>query len=349
MRLLSPILQHVVYPMLGKTRGFPSSACVVTYHGVVSDEYQGPNSFPDNTTLTVVQFRSQLKLLKNYYNVISPEHFLGWLKGLECLPPRAVLLTCDDGLLNNLSTMLPVLQEEGLRCLFFITGESVEDRASMLWYVELYLMIMNAAPGLCGTSSQGISMPAIAPDVRNRRSAWLSLLTDLSKLDRNERAVFLADARDCWGLDSRWSQPYLDSPSLEERLRILRPAEVQRLAEAGMTIGAHSLSHPILSQQSDDWAQMEIASSRQLLKDCTKQPIWALAYPFGNEGAVGSREADLAENAGYECAFMNIEGELDRSNKFSLPRVHVTSDMTLDIFEAHVSGLHEKLRSRALF
>jgi peptidoglycan/xylan/chitin deacetylase (PgdA/CDA1 family) len=154
---------------------------------------------------------------------------------------------------------------------------------------------------------------------------------------------------DCWRLDPRWSQRYFDDPALEERLRILRPAEVKRLAEAGMTIGAHSLSHPMLSQQPNNWAQMEIANCRQLLRDCTNQAVWAMAYPFGNESAVGRRESEFAEDAGYECAFMNIEGELSRANKFSLPRVHVTSDMTPDIFEAHVSGLHEMLRSRAPF
>lgn len=349
MRLLSPILEHVVYPVLGRTRRFPSSACVVTYHGVVSDRHHSADSFPDNTSLTLAQFRAQLSLLKRNYNVISPEHFLAWLRGLECLPPRAVLLTCDDGLLNNLSIMLPVLQGEGLQCLFFITGKSAEDRPSMLWYVELYLMMMNATPGLCGGRSQGLSIPSVAPDVRNRRSEWLNLITQLSKLDRDEREIFLRDALDCWRLDSRWNQRYFDDPLLEEYYRVLRPAEVKRLAESGMTIGAHTLSHPMLSQQSNTWAQAEIANSRQILKDCSNQPVWALAYPFGNEGAVGVRESQLAENAGYECAFMNIEGELDRANKFFLPRVHVTSDMTQDVFEAHVSGLHERLRSRAPF
>ncbi|HEV2397050.1 MAG TPA: polysaccharide deacetylase family protein [Candidatus Sulfotelmatobacter sp.] len=154
---------------------------------------------------------------------------------------------------------------------------------------------------------------------------------------------------DCWRLESRWSQRYFDDPLLEECFRILRPGEVRRLAESGMTIGAHTLSHPMLSQQSNTWAQTEIAASRQLLRDCSNQPVWAMAYPFGNEGAVGARESQLAENAGYQCAFMNIEGELDRANKFFLPRVHVTSEMTPDVFEAHVSGLHEMLRSRAPF
>ena len=40
-----------------------------------------------------------------------------------------MLLTCDDGLQNTLTDMLPVLQELGLSCLFFVTGASLSEIA----------------------------------------------------------------------------------------------------------------------------------------------------------------------------------------------------------------------------
>jgi hypothetical protein len=55
----------------------------------------------------------------------------------------------------------------------------------------------------------------------------------------------------------------------------------------------------------------------------------------------------MAEQAGFECAFMNIGGGFGAAlPKFAMPRVHVTSDMGLGEFEAHVSGLHRALRVR---
>ncbi len=35
-------------------------------------------------------------------------------------------------------------------------------------------------------------------------------------------------------------------------------------------------------------------------------------------------------------------------NRFALPRVHVTADMTLAEFEAHISGFYRSLRKRLL-
>src|SRR3954452_12928551 len=143
MRVLSSILRKLVYPALGKVGYFRSGAAVsiVTYHGVLPNGYRTPDVFLDSALLSLKSFRSQIKLLKRAYNVISPDHFRGWLQGGLELPPRSVLLTCDDGLLNNVSVMLPVLEQEGLQCLFFVTGESLEDPPSMLWYIELYLLI----------------------------------------------------------------------------------------------------------------------------------------------------------------------------------------------------------------
>src|SRR6266436_7650188 len=131
MRLLSPILQRLIYPALGSI-GYFHSRCVpsatvsvITYHGVLPSGYERKSPPLDNTLVSPESFRAQLRLLKKHYNVISPDHFLRWLRRRENLPDRATLLTCDDGLLNHLSLMLPILQEEGLKCLFFATGAAL--------------------------------------------------------------------------------------------------------------------------------------------------------------------------------------------------------------------------------
>jgi hypothetical protein len=70
----------------------------------------------------------------------------------------------------------------------------------------------------------------------------------------------------------------------------------------------------------------------------TRSPVWALAYPFGE---------DMAAQAGFTCAFLNMEGGLGADTpRFALRRVHVTADMSLAEFEAHVSGFYRALRER---
>jgi len=348
MRLLSPILQRIVYPVLGKAGYFHSraSAAIVTYHGVLPETYRSTDSFVDNTLLSIGSFRSQLKLLKKHYNLISPEHFLRWLKGSEQLPGRALLLTCDDGLLNNLTVMLPVLQEERSQCLFFVTGQSTENRPAMLWYVELYLILMAARGTARKVDCGSIVVREPGADVSARRAEWQRLMNELSRLGIEERCNVLDRVAESWGLDCSWKQRFLDDPVVRQRFQLLRPSEVNQLADAGMTIGSHTMSHPILSTQPAEFAQSEIANCRQKLEQCTGRAVWALAYPFGNAAAVGNRELDLARAAGYDCAFMNVPGDLQTARRFALPRVHVTAEMSLDVYEAHVSGFHEEIRRR---
>jgi peptidoglycan/xylan/chitin deacetylase (PgdA/CDA1 family) len=348
MRVLSPILRQLVYPALSKAGYFSSRAVasVLTYHGVLPEGYRVADSFLDNTLITIESFRSQLRTLKRHYNVISPEQFRQWLRGSVDLPEHAVLLTCDDGLLNNLTTMAPVLREEGLQCLFFVTGSSLEDAPQMLWYIELYLMLMEGRASNSGVIWRGMQVPAIDTEPRKRRSQWLSLMNSLSAFDAKSRAEFLCEAVQWWGLAPDWKTRYLDDPVLRQRFQLLGTADLRQLADTGMTIGAHTLSHPELSRQADESARTEIIDCRPELERCTGRAVWSLAYPFGTPAAVGDRELQVAKEAGYECAFMNISGPLESTSKFALPRVHVTADMSLSVFEAHASGFHENLRRR---
>jgi peptidoglycan/xylan/chitin deacetylase (PgdA/CDA1 family) len=351
MRLMSPILQRVVYPALGRVGYFHSrntaSVSVITYHGVLPREYRVADPFLDNTLVSIATFQSHLRLLKKHYNVISPDRFCGWLRGQEELPARAVLLTCDDGLLNNLTVMLPMLQEERLQCLFFITGGSLGDSATMLWYVELWLLLMEVRGDRPPFDWRGNIIAGIPADLAARRACWLRLMKTLSPLDADSRAAFLREAAVLWNLDRSWMQRYFDDPLLRQRFQLLAAPEVKQLADAGMTLGAHTMSHPALSGQPADLARAEIAHCRITLEKCSGQRVWAIAYPFGDPASVGSREYKLAEDAGYACGFVNVGGSVGASNsRFALPRIHVTAEMSLSVYEAHISGFHGSLQSR---
>ena len=112
-----------------------------------------------------------------------------------------------------------------------------------------------------------------------------------------------------------------------------------------MCIGAHTLSHSKLSRMSDELAFGEIQQSRRVLAQALGKGVWAFAYPFGDPSAVAAREIAFAEQCGFTCAFLNVEArpEYDRS-LFTLPRVHVTRDVSLAEIDARVSGFHGSLR-----
>ena len=131
----------------------------------------------------------------------------------------------------------------------------------------------------------------------------------------------------------------------ERRWRLLNVTELKQLAGHGMSIGAHTRTHPILSLCSEEETRREIQESKSEIEQALGQPVWAFAYPFGNPSTMGEREVRLAQEAGFACAFLNVEHwGAERANPLALSRTHVTLDMTLPEFSAHVTGLHTRLQ-----
>jgi peptidoglycan/xylan/chitin deacetylase (PgdA/CDA1 family) len=352
MRFVSPLLKRFVYPCLasaGYLRGRASAGdlCVLTYHGVVPSGYEVTDPDQDGGLVSVEAFRRQLRLLKSRYHVVTPLEVLDWVREGGTLPKQSVLLTCDDGLLNTLTDMLPVLKEENLLCLFFALGDLTERVAQMLWYEDLYLTLLAAPVGTFTVSLEALAVTFELRDRKQRRQVWGRLVKKLSQVDQTERYAFIDAARAEFGLSSE--REMKRGEAAHRRFSLLTPTQLRQLIDHGMSIGSHTLSHPILSQQSSELAWKEISESRIALQKALRVPVWAMAYPFGDAESVTTRDWQLAQQAGFECAFMNVGGGFGAPlPKFALPRVHVTADMGLAEFEAHVSGFQQALRARFL-
>jgi len=356
LRLVSPALKHIVFPALSRSGYLRYTAgagpAVVTYHGVFPIGYEVRNPALDGNLAQADSLRRQLQLLKKRYHVITPEDFLHWSEEKLPLPAHSILLTCDDALRNTLTEMLPILQDLGLSCLFFATGASADEAPSMLWYEELYLMLLDASePIALGIPEASINIGPIAPNEKDTR--WWNLVERLSQFDRELRRGFLDQIREQLRLPENWRERFFHDSILASRFLTLDRAGLRQLAAAGMSIGAHSLSHPILARASEDLAWQEIYESRNVLEQALGRAVWAFGYPFGNAATVTGRDLRLAEKAGFLCAFMNVGGGFGAKiggakNRFALPRVHVTAETTLFEFEAHISGFYRSLRKRLL-
>jgi peptidoglycan/xylan/chitin deacetylase (PgdA/CDA1 family) len=348
MRIISPLLKHVVYPGLSRSGYLRHSAdgqrpAVVTYHGVLPQGYSISDPVLDGNLVSAEAFRAQIRLLKSNYNLISPAQFLLWCENKLRLPPRSVLLTCDDGLLNVLTEMVPILREFEATCLFFVTSSSLSDQPSILWYEQLFLWMLYAGENL------SIQLPwrAEAYSVRGRAEVhclWYELITKLSAFGLDSRTQILENIRTQLGISQNWQAEYSEDQAKRRRFLMLNSAQLQELALSGMTIGAHTLSHPMLSQMPAQLALHEISQNRSDLERALSVPVWALAFPFGHKEAVSARESELARQAGYSCAFMNVETCVN--HKFSFRRIHVSSGMNLAEFEAHVSGFYRSVREK---
>ena len=347
MRVVSTLLKRVLYPGLSKARYLrwleDARLAVLTYHGILPQGYAIRDPVLDGNLITTDEFRAQLRWLKTKFNVISPEQFRGWCDRRDQLPPRSVLLTCDDGLLNTLTDMLPIIREIDLPFLFFVTGASLSEESSMLWYEQLYLWLLEALRKIT------IEMPwrnelYVAETISDKRSLWQQFISKLSAFDASTRDNMLAQTRIQLGISENWCSEYSQIEPLRRRFFMLNRRELLELARAGVTIGAHTHSHPMLSQMPKAQAVREISQSRAELRDALDDEVWALAYPFGTPQAAGAREAMMARQAGFKCAFMNTESS--QADQFLYPRIHISRGMSLPELEAHISGFYYGMREK---
>src|SRR5262249_50404461 len=77
-----------------------------------------------------------------------------------------------------------------------------------------------------------------------------------------------------------------------------------------VTIGAHTISHCNLAQQSETAAKEELTVSRERIEGRLGRPVLHLAYPYGDRFAAGPREFALAAAAGFKTAVTTRPGML---------------------------------------
>ncbi len=92
------------------------------------------------------------------------------------------------------------------------------------------------------------------------------------------------------------------------------------------TIGAHTLTHPLLSSCDAGRSLGEIKGSKERLQEILVQPVNLFAYPYGSMYACSKRDREHARSAGFEFAFSTINRpvmDLSKENRWYLPRINV--------------------------
>ena len=93
--------------------------------------------------------------------------------------------------------------------------------------------------------------------------------------------------------------------------------QLREVAERGVEIGSHTVSHPHLTRLTDAELDRELGDAKTQIEDELGRPARLLAYPYGEHDA---RVHEAVRRAGYAAAFAQWPGSSLR-NPFALPRV----------------------------
>lgn len=233
-------------------------------------------------------------------------------EGLERLHGGAkdpiVAFTFDDGYADNVERALPVMRRLGARGTFYLTAGLMEDRRAPWWDVLAHALECGRAPNARVTFG-GTAVEIERASAAGRRAALAALLPLLRVPPAEQRARLdaLRAALDVAG----------DAPC-----ELAEWPLAARLAEAGMELGAHTLTHPFLTTLEPAAQQAEIAGSAALIRERLGAEVVGLAYPNGDHDA---RTIEATRASGLAYAVTTRTGDCDAdSPALALPRRALT-------------------------
>ena len=272
---------------------------ILAYHRVNDD---GANFFPG---VPVAAFRRQMEAVSRHATVLP----LGELmeRGARGdLPPRCVAITFDDGYRDNFECAYPVLREFGLPATIFLATGAIETGAR-LWHDRVFDAFERAAVDALAFRGRSLPMAPLAA----RRVALREVLTLLRTLRPEERNGVIDDIE---------RQAGTGTPGGDGRM--LSWDQIRRMAGAGVTFGAHTVSHPILTRLTLEEADAEIRGSRGAIEERLGTRVDLFAYPNGTRADFNEAIQGLLRDQGFRGAVTTLWGVNDAaSNPFELRRV----------------------------
>lgn len=271
-------------------------------------------------------FDWQMALLARGFNVLRLDEAVDRL-WVGTLPPRAACVTFDDGYRDNHDVALPVLRKWNIPATFFIASGYLDG--GCMWNDIIFESLRQAPGPRLDLAGLGLGTLRIASTDERRRAAraLIAQLKYLAPEQRDEQVNRIVGT-----IGARVPDDLM-----------MRPDHLRALCDAGMDIGAHTVSHPILARVSHVAAQKEIAYGRSALESIIARPVSLFAYPNGVPGTDYTAEhVQLVRDLGFKAAVSTAWGAATRtSERFELPRF-TPWDMTPARFAARL--LHNYLR-----
>ncbi len=273
---------------------------ILIYHRVRA---QPDPLFPDE--LVREEFDAHIAMLKSGFDVL-PLIDAVRLARAGRLPPRAACITFDDGYADNAEVALPVLQRHGVNATFFIASGFLNG--GRMWNDSVIEAVRGAAGDELDATALGLGRHRL-DTLERRRLAIPALLGQLKYRPPDERAALVRALAE------------LSGAALPDDL-MLTTAQLLRLRDAGMGIGAHTVSHPILASLTPAQARAEMADGRRALEQLLGMPVPLFAYPNGKPGTDYLAEhVEMARQIGFEGAVSTAwGGSRGRQDWHQLPR-----------------------------
>jgi peptidoglycan/xylan/chitin deacetylase (PgdA/CDA1 family) len=306
---------------------------ILMYHRIADEpiDYWG-------LAVSPARFEEHLHVLRRTRQPLPLAEFVRQLTA-GTLPSDAVAVTFDDGYVDNLVAGLPRLEAAEVPATVFLATGFV-DHPEPFWWDELAGFILLASgpksfevviqgqtrrfdlDAHSPAAGAGAATPAAA--LKSRHAPLEAIYQPLRGLDEEERSAIIVELRSIFAeRDGRASLG-----------RAMTSDEVRKLVASGLvTIGAHTVTHPILPALEPAARRNEVTISKLACEALVGAPVTSFAYPFGEFSAAA---CETVQSAGFAFACSTGRAPtVAASDLFALRRIYIPN-LDGDAFEHRI-------------
>jgi peptidoglycan/xylan/chitin deacetylase (PgdA/CDA1 family) len=257
---------------------------ILYFHRVL----EAPDLFcPDDWTIDA--FEKMLRKLNKFFTILSLEDAMTQLSN-GTLASNALCITFDDGYMDNAELAAPIFNQLGIKANFFVASQGTER--GYLWNDMLACTLKNTTKPSLTFNNRVFSLSSI----EQKANAYLTLVGLIKVKPNEERDSAIIDITHQLG-------------EITPNRCMMTKEHLLTLQEQGHTIGAHTVSHSILSYQNDQAAMQEIQQSVAELNAFLPKAVRFFAFPNGWYGRDFSKKHEqMLSNCNVEFGLASNDG-----------------------------------------
>jgi len=238
---------------------------------------------------------------------------------------RYVMITFDDGYLDNYTNAYPILKSHGVPATFFITTGFL-DVPKVPWWDEIAWIVRSSPLNALDVNPWTTTpVPFDEPHRETAINRLLAIYKGLSGAVTDDYILFLADALKTGRVPGQIARKLWMSWDM-----------IREMKQNGMNFGGHTVTHPILANLPAEQQDDEIRECRHRLIEELGEPLEAFSYPVGGPKSFNAdTRASLARH-GFKWAFTYLGGYCrhGHQDRFAIPRSAIETDIDLAHFRA---------------